>query len=238
MGENLVSFYTRNIKIEWKYAFYGAFVSCLLIHLYKFTNTLPNHDSFFNVYTNQDMTVSGRWFLQYACGLCSYFDLPWLNGLLCSVWLGFTAAIVVELFEVKNPVVIVLSSIVLSATPSTTETLFFEFTADGYFLGLMLSSLAACLSSKGKNWKDHLLAGVSLCLACGIYQAYVSFAGVLCICYLVLKLLDGAMSVQGSWKWVAKHILIYGLSLAVYYGIWKLVFISNRANRNKQPGNQ
>ena len=95
------------------------------MHIFKFTNTLPNHDSLFNVYADQNVIGSGRWFLQYACGISSYFDLPWMNGLLCAVYLGLTAAIVAETLDMKNPVVIVMSSLVLVTTISTTETLFF-----------------------------------------------------------------------------------------------------------------
>ena len=239
MGEELVTFYKDKVKKEWRTAFFAALISCLLVHIYKFTNNLPNHDSFFNVYFNQDMTMSGRWFLQYACGIGSFFDLPWINGLLCAVWLGITAAIVTELFGIINPVVIVLSAIVLTATPSTTETLFFGFTADGYLMGLMLSALAACLSCKGKTWKAYVVAGLCLCLSCAIYQAYVSFAVVLCICYLVLRLLNGEISVRDSWKWIGKHVLIYGGAMAAYYGIWKLIlFVTDRAATNYQGINE
>lgn len=239
MGESLISFYNDKVKKEWKLAFYAAFISCLLIHIYKFTNNLPNHDSFFNVYFDQDMTMSGRWFLQYACGISSYFDLPWFNGLLCALWLGGTATIVTELFEIRNPVVIVLSAIVLTATPSTTETLFFGFTADGYLLGLMLSALAACLSCKSKTWKEYAISGVCLCLSCAIYQAYVSFAVVLCICYLVLRLLNREITVRDSWKWIGKHVLIYGGAMAAYYGIWKLILhITDRSATGYQGINE
>ena len=85
MGENLIAFYKEKVKREWKIAFLAAFLGCLLVHIFKFTNTLPNHDSLYNVYADQNVTGSGRWFLQYACGISSYFDLPWMNGLLCAV---------------------------------------------------------------------------------------------------------------------------------------------------------
>lgn len=82
MGTDLLVFYKDKVKKEWKIAFWAAFAACLLIHIYKFTNPILNHDSVFNVYTDQNMTGSGRWLLQYACGISSYFDLHWVNGLL------------------------------------------------------------------------------------------------------------------------------------------------------------
>ena len=222
MGTNLLLFYREKVKKEWKIAFWAAFAACLLIHIYKFTNPIQNHDSVFNVYVDQNMTASGRWLLQYACGISSYFDLHWVNGLLCAVYLGLTAAIVTELFGLKNPVVIALSGAFLAATPSTTETLFFGFTADGYLLALMLSALAALLSCRGKGVRAQFLSGVCICAVCAIYQAYISFAGVLCVCWMLHQLLEDRMTVKDAWKWIGRHLVIYALALAAYYAIWRV----------------
>ena len=225
MGENLVAFYKEKVKREWKLAFLAAFLGCLLVHIFKFTNTLPNHDSVYHPYAVQNMTISGRWFLQYACGVSSYFDLPWMNGLLCAVYLGLTAAIVTETLDMKNPVVIVLSSLVLVTTISTTETLFFEFTADGYLLALMMCALASCLSCKGNRWYHYVISGICICLSLAVYQAYLSFSVVLCICYLVNNMLNGDMGTKAFRRWFARHLIIYGMAMAAYYSIWKLILV-------------
>ena len=236
MGEDLISLYKKKVKREWKIAFLAAFLGCLLVHIYKFTNTLPNHDSVYHAYAMQDMTISGRWFLQYACGISSYFDLPWINGLLCAVYLGLTAAIVAETLDMKNPVVIVLSSLVLVTTISTTETLFFEFTADGYLLALMMCALAACLSCKGKCWYTYVISGVCICLSLAVYQAYLSFAVVLCVCYLTIHMLNGDVDAKAAWKWIGKHAIIYGVAMAVYYAIWKLILAATGIQATSYQG--
>lgn len=225
MGNEIVSFYKNNVKKEWKIAFWSAFIGFLLIHLYKVTNYLPNHDTLYNFYSTQDMTGSGRWFLQYACGISSYFDLPWINGLLCAVYLGITTAAITQLLDIKNPVVIVLTGLLLAGTPSTTETLFFGYTADGYLLGLAMSALAAYLSCQRAHIGRYVLSGLLLCLSCGIYQSCVSFAIVLCICYLVLKLLNGEITAKESWKWIGKHVIIYAAAMATYYLVWKMIML-------------
>lgn len=236
MGLNLLSFYQNKVKKEWKIAFFSAFIACLLIHIYKFTNPILNHDSIFNVYTDQNMTASGRWLLQLACGISSYFDLHWVNGLLCAAYLGVTAAIITELFELKNPVVIALTGAFLAGTPSTTETLFFGFTADGYLLGLCLSALAALLSCRGRGKCRNLWSGVCICAVCGIYQAYISFAGVLCVCWMIHQLLENKMSVKEAWKWIGRHLLIYALALAAYYTIWKGIMAVTGIQANDYQG--
>lgn len=237
MGNELISFYKNKVKKTWKIAFLSAFLGCLLIHLYKFTNTLPNHDSLYNVYFDQNMTGSGRWFLQYACGISSYFDLPWFNGFLSAVYLGITAALVTELFGMENPVVITLSALVLAACPSTTETFFFEYTADGYLLGMLLAVFAACVQCKEKRLPGgNVASGICLCLSLAIYQAYISFAIVLSLCWLVLRLLEYKISVRDAWKWVGKQILVYAVAMAAYYGIWKLILLVTGQNATGYQG--
>ena len=236
MGTSLISFYNDKIKQSWKTAFFVTFVFCLLIHIYKFTNTLPNHDSYYNVYSTQDITGSGRWFLQFVCGVSSYFDLPWMNGLLCAVYLGLSAAIVAETLDMKNPVVIVLSSLVLVTTISTTETLFFEFTADGYLLALMMCALAAYLGCKGKHWYHYAIGGVCICLSLAVYQAYLSFAVVLSVCYLVIHMLNEDMDAKAAWKWVGKNVAIYGVAMALYFVIWKLILAVTGIPANDYQG--
>lgn len=223
MGTELLSLYRKQIKKTWKIAFFSAFILFLLIHLYKITNYLPNHDTLYNFYSNQRILGSGRWFLQYACGISSYFDLPWLNGLLCAVYLGVMMVFIVELLNIQNPVIIILTSGILVGTPSTTEMLFFEYTADGYVLGLALSALSAVLSCRKGKWYCYLISGVLLCLTCGIYQSGVSFAAMCCICYLVLKLVNDEISVKDAWRWIGRHVIIYVGAMVCYYVIWKMM---------------
>lgn len=226
MGAELLTFYQEKIKNTWKLAFFSAFVLGLLIHIYKFTNLLPNADALYNFYSDQNMAASGRWFLSIACSFSSYFDLPWVNGILSLVFMGLTAAVVAEVFRMENPVLILLSSGLLVSFPAITATLSYEFTADGYMLSMMLAALSVCLSRMEyigkKHWAKLVLSGVCICLSCGIYQAYVSFAFVLAVCYFMTELLENRREERQYWRWIGAQVLIYGCALAAYYLIWKL----------------
>ena len=76
MGEGVLKYYKTKIRKEYKIAFYSTLIVALLVHIYKFTNTLPNHDSLYNYYSTQNIIGSGRWALSLACGISSYWDLP------------------------------------------------------------------------------------------------------------------------------------------------------------------
>lgn len=224
MGEGLIQLIRTRISREEKTAFFTAFVFTLLVHLYKFTNTLLNHDAMYNVYTEQNMVGSGRWALKYACGIGSYYDLPWVNGVLCCLYIALTAMIIVRLFRIKNPVVSFLCGGFLATSPATIETIFFLFTADGYFLAMVLAALAVYLSRiEEKRILRYGLSILCLCVCCGIYQAYISFALILAVCHMIYELLRNQNTRKEYFLWVARQVLIFAGSLAAYYVIWQKV---------------
>ena len=233
MGEGLIRLLKEKIKAEHKTAFVLTFFIAILIHLYKFTNTLPNHDSVYNYYSDQNVLGSGRWALSFACSFSSYYDLPWVIGLLSCIFIALTVVVIVTLFKVKNPVLIGLIGALLAASPATTETFAFLYTADGYMIAMLLAALSVYFSRMDETrYSRMLLSGVCICVSCGIYQAYVSFALVLAVCYFIDILIQNAHSKKECLKWILRQIIIYIVALAAYYIIWKLcmLFIGISAN--------
>lgn len=223
MGNELVSFYHRSLKKSWKLAFLAAVIAGFLVHTYKFTNNFPYFDSFYNFYSSQYMVASGRWFLSAACSLSTYFDLPWLVGVFSIFFMGLAAAAVTEAFEIENPCLIIVSSALLVSFPAITETMFFEYTADGYMLAMFLAALSVCCSRMEylSNWKYLVISMVCLCLTCGIYQCYLAFSFILAVCYFVGKLLHGELDNKTCLRWVGTQAALYGSALILYYVIWQ-----------------
>ena len=223
MGEELLQFYRTRLKKEYKSAFTFTFFCVLIIHLYKFVNTLPCHDSVYNYYSSQNMLGSGRWALSLACGMTSYFDLPWVIGLFSCVFIAMTVVVIVALFQLKNPILIGLIGALFAASPATTETFFFLYTADGYMIAMFLAAMAVYFSKiEEKRFSKWILSGVCICVSCGIYQAYVSFALLLAVCYFIDGLLQNKYSKQVCFKWILCQAALYITSLSAYYIIWKL----------------
>lgn len=223
MGKNLMEYYRENVKQTWKTAFFAAVILGLCVHLFKFANALPNHDSPYNYYDPQNIITSGRWFLTVACGISSYYDLPWLIGMLSILYLALTAVIVTDIFDIENPLVIILVGGIVVSYPSITETLFFEYTADGYFLAMLLAAVASRVTTLDRiDFLRMLVASLCICLSCGIYQAYVSFALVLSVCYLVMVLLENRCSAKDCWIWTGKQAAVYAVGLGAYYLVWQI----------------
>ena len=238
MGENIINLYKTKCRKEWKIAFISTLVIGLFVHIYKFTNYLPNHDSMYNFYSDQNVLGSGRWFLSIACGLSSYFDLPWINGTFALIYIAITSVIIIELFEVKNTVPIILISGLLVSFPAVTETFFFEFTADGYMLAMLLSAVAVYIIRLENNkFRNVIFSAVLLSLSCGIYQAYVSFAMVLMILYFIWKLLDNKDDNFRTYsKWIRNQLIAVISGMILFFIIWKLCMYFQNVSANDYQG--
>lgn len=236
-GSKILTFYKEKISKEQKIAFYSAVIIGFIIHFYKFSNTLLNHDSVFNYYSSQNMVGSGRWLLSIACGISSFFDLPWVIGVLSLLFIALTSVVIADLFKLKNPVVIAITSGLLVSFPAITETLFFGFTADGYFLAMLLAAIAARLQTIEDNKKSHLfISSALICMACGIYQAYVSFAAVLMICYFIYYLLTEECEIKTALIWIGKQAVNFVIALASYFVIWKICLKLEHVTANSYQG--
>ncbi len=236
MGKKIVSFFV-GVKRDWTFTFLSTFILGMLIHVYKFTNTLINHDGVYNYYSNQNIVGSGRWFLSIACGMSSYFDLPWINGLFSIIFIALTTVIIVDIFEIKNKFLMVLISGLMVAFPGIIETFYFEFTADGYMMAMLFAALSVRLSLFGDNKKWHkVIAAGMICLSCGIYQAYVSFAMVLALCYFATELLEQAYTLPEYLRWIKSQIIIYICGLASYFVIWKVCMFVQNVQANAYQG--
>ena len=226
MGEGFLRFYRERVRESWKIAFFSALAVGLIAHLFKFTNNLPNHDALFFTYGTLDYPPNGRWLLSLACALSSFYDLPWLNGLVSLCWIGLTAAVVTDVLALRSRFACFLTGALLVSFPVVTNTFFFEFTADGYMLAMLLAALGVRFSLVGERrpWA-LLLAGLCVCCACGIYQAYISFALLLAVCHFMLELLTQAHSARERRAWIGRQFLVYGGGLLLYWLVWRLLLL-------------
>ena len=229
MGISLIDWYRNKVKCEWKFAFISAIVIGLLVHIFRFVNVLPNHDAIFNQYNSQNMIGSGRWFLSVACGLSGYFAVPWLNGMLSVLYLALTATVLVEIFRMTNRLEIILTSGLLVTFPAVTETFYFGFTSDGYMLAMLMATISVlitrihvCVEGNKKIFRFLVSAGL-LCLVCATYQAYVSFALILLVCYAVTEFLECRYSAKEYFVWILSQIVTYVIGMLTFFVIWKLL---------------
>lgn len=220
--EEKLSQLKEHISAKQSLAFMASLVIGLLVHMPIMLSDIPNHDGLSSMYFDQNMITSGRWFLSIACGFSSYFTLPWVIGLLGLVFLGITAALLVDLLEVKGNVTVVVISGLLVAFPALSSTFAYVFTLDGYMMALLFAVLAVYLT---KKYPKGFLPG-ALVLACsmGTYQAYLALAVLLCI-YMVVMICLSEKSVKDKWREILRYLYMGVAGMVLYYVILRVLLL-------------
>lgn len=210
----------RHITSQKRTAFFTAVIIGILVHMVVMVSDWPNHDGLASVYFDQNMITSGRWFLTVACGISSYFTIPWIIGILGMIYLGITAAMLADITEVKSNTAAALIGGMLVAFPALASTFAYVFTLDGYMLALLLAVAAVAVT---KKYRFGWIAGaVFLALSLGTYQAYLPFAVMLCM-YMVILTETGKGTVKAKLL-NCLHYLYMGIGGAVlYYVILKVL---------------
>ena len=181
--KTLKNLYSK-IPSQLKACFFASLIVGLLAHFYKITNWLPNWDSLVFRYDPQNMLPLGRWFLAVVCSFSSFFDLPFLNGLIAIIFHGLGAVFICKILGVKKGITAFLIGGVVSVFPTVTSVMMYNYVADGYAISFFFSVLAAYLMTKEKP--QIIIPAILIALAVGIYQAYITVT----IMLVLLKLLD------------------------------------------------
>lgn len=203
-----------------KATFFSCLITGYLVHLYAFTNLIPNSDGLSRVFDPQQMTISGRWFLHYASAFNDFTQMPAVIGLLSLLFLGLAAALVVDLLAVRSKALAGLMGSVMAAFPSLGFTFLYMFTAAAYCLAIFLAVLSVWLAKRGRmSW---LLAVLALALAMGTYQAYVTVAIGLSLLVVLREILDPQSTFQSTLRLGLQLVAYLAVGAVLYYVI--LVF--------------
>ncbi|EMF47528.1 hypothetical protein B481_1123 [Planococcus halocryophilus Or1] len=191
-----------------------------LCHTFVFTNILPNHDSLVNMHSPQLKGDSGRFFLSPFSGISSYFDLPWINGILSILYLSLTAVILTELFELKKTFSIFAISSLLMTFPTVASTFSYIFTADGYMFGTLLTVTALLMTKKYKY--GFILGSIFFYMGVGVYQANFPFLSTLILVFLITEIIGRKITYLQLRSYLLRFFALGATGMGLYVINFKL----------------
>ena len=166
MPEEILGQLKKKIQPQWKVCFLSALMTGFIAHFYKLTNWLPNWDSLVFRYDKQNMLKLGRWFLSVAAAPSSYYDLPWLAGLITIVLFALGAVCICRMFDVRKNMAAALIGAAVASFPNVTSVLMYNYVADAYALSFLMATLAAMMMTREKP--RYLVSAVLIALSVGI----------------------------------------------------------------------
>lgn len=221
MPEKIFKKLNERISPSWKVCFFAAFFVGLLAHIYKIVNWLPNWDSLVFRYDPQNMIAIGRWFLPVVCSFSSFYDLPFLNGIIAIVFHALSAVLICRIFGVRKKITAFLIGAVIVSFPTVTSVLMYNYVADGYGIAFFLSVLAAYFMTKEKP--KYLVSGVFITLSTAIYQAYLTVTITLVLFHLIDAIVFKNETTKNIFKRIGFMLLTGIAGVVLYSAVLKLL---------------
>lgn len=217
---------------EYKLPFFFGVVCFLAAHMAAVTNKFVNPDELEYLFHKGATLDSGRWALALTSLVFPDVSMPWIYGVISAVLLSLACCVIIRTFEIKSRILQLLLTAVIVTFPAETLTLTYIFTSVPYALAFLLFSLSVYALTRGKK-SEYIISAALFCVACAIYQAYLSLAASLFVAFIIKKLLNG--------EWTAKDGIIFGIKclavmiagLVVYFLMNKLVLAATGTEYNE-----
>ena len=217
LTDRLTAFLTIKYK-ENRLPFLTAFFVGLLTYMYCFTNKFETMDDLCCFFGTGSSLVLGRWGLKLSELFFPMCSVPWLNGMISLLFLCMAICTIVRMFNLHDPVIILLLSALLISFPTQVCTFGYMYTAPQYAFALFLSTVSVRIVSEHLNKRGFVIASVLLTLSIGIYQSYVAEAASLLVVYCLLCILR-----KESGKTVLHRGILYIAMLASSMAAYMLI---------------
>ena len=156
-----------------------------------------------------------------VCSFSSFYDLPFLNGIIAIVFHALSAVCICKILNVEKKLTAFLIGSIIVCFPTVTSVMMYNYVADGYSIAFFFSTLAALFMTSEKP--RYILSVLLIALSTGIYQAYITVT----IMLVLLKLIDKIIYEKTPFKLILKRslfMLLTGIAgMAVYAVILKVL---------------
>ncbi|MBE5847904.1 MAG: hypothetical protein E7300_09540 [Lachnospiraceae bacterium] len=227
------------IKTRWagigapvRRTFVVSYLSAIVAHLYVLTNKFFNYFEMGNIFTHmpfsqEDSLGLGRWFMPVATNLLTYFSMPLVNGLVVFLMLAVSAALIVDMLEIKSSAYGVLFGLIFVTFPGLASIMSYGVNCDLFSSALLLSVLSGYLfvrSLRQNKWVRGVILGaipLSLSLAC--YQPYMSVTIGMLYMMLFMQVYRKRTDLKTFIPMVFKSVLMLAAGFILYYVILKIM---------------
>ncbi|MBR5156002.1 MAG: glucosyltransferase domain-containing protein, partial [Clostridia bacterium] len=149
------------------------------------------------------------------CAPSSFYDLPFIAGLMAIIFHGLGAVCICKMFGVRKNITAALLGALVATFPAVTSVMMYNYVADGYAFAFLLSCIAAMLITKDKPC--YIGSVILIALSCGIYQAYITVTIMLLLLSLILDLLYKNTETKKLFIKCVKFLLTGFLGMVLYY---------------------
>ena len=143
--EDALSKFLKWFDTNKRIAFLLALVVGFITHITMITETIMSQDGLWNsmeYFRPGDWETSlGRWGIELVQRATQFIAIPSINTVFCIFLMAVTAAILVDVLDLKSKISVIFTSLALVLTPTLVATLLYIYTSFAYCFNLLLSVL-------------------------------------------------------------------------------------------------
>lgn len=169
-------------------------------------------------------TTLGRWGIAIVERLNNFIAIPTVATISCLLAMAIAVVFLIDIFDLKSKLSIILTSLVVAVTPTLTITLLYIYTAFAYCFNFLISVLVIWFLYKFKYKKiGFFLSALCFMFSLSIYQSYIGVSIGLCAMVCILNLVRNTKTIKEVLIDILKAIAVVLVGGALYYIITMIV---------------
>ena len=209
-------------------AFLIALIVGIITHITMITETIMSQDGLWNsmeYYRPGDWEASlGRWGIELIGRLNFFIAIPSVTTISCILLMAISAVFLIDIFDLKNKVSIIFTSLIVVLTPTLTATLLYIYTSFAYCFNFLITILVIWLIYKFKYKKVGLAFSTILFMfSLSIYQSYIGVTIGLCIMISAIELIRSNKKIKEIFINIGKTILVVIIGVILYYILTNII---------------
>lgn len=226
--ENFKKWFTLNKII----AFLTAFIIGIIVHIKFIVGMYATQDGLSNgmayIKPSTWELALGRWGITIIERLNNFIMIPSVATVTCIAILSIASIFLVDLFDFKSKVSVVLTSILLVISPSITITFLYVHTSVAYCMNFLFGILVIWFLYKFKYRKFGIaISTILFAFVLSIYQSYIGVVIGLCLMYNLLLLLKNELSFKQLFVNAIKMIFTVFIGAFIYYFLTMIILKIN-----------
>lgn len=172
-----------------------------ITHITMLTETIMSQDGLWNSMKfssagDWELTL-GRWGIPFVETLNYFIKIPTIATISCIVTMAITAIFLVEIFDLKSKISILVTSSILVLTPTFTATMLYVYTSFAYCFNLLVAVLAIWFLYRFKNKNlGFIFSCFCIMFSFSIYQSYIGVTIGLCLMFGIINLIKENSSIK------------------------------------------
>lgn len=197
-----------------------AFAIGVICHFSAYTNIYLGHDasSFWNYNSNWDI-VTGRYVGTLVKELHGSLQAPWMIGMISNLLLALGVGMMVRILSLKKMLTSCMVAAVVMTWPTITSSHGYLYMLSQFSMAMLLS--IAAVYTVDRNRYGWVLSILFLVMSLACYQAYIGLTAGLMLLRILRECEEAKRCDQEIIRIGIKYLAILGISLVIYYSIWK-----------------